>query len=414
MPQPRHATLATIALILGGVAIGTTEFVTMGLLPDIAAGVGVDIPSAGHTISAYAAGVVVGAPLLAVLGATWPRKMLLVGLMAAFTVGNVLSAAAPDYATLVAARFLAGLPHGAFFGVAALVAVDLAVRGQAGRAVGRVMLGIPIANVLGVPGATWLGQTLGWRAAYWLVTVLGVATIILIVYAVPHLPRDRSRTVRNELSALTSLQVWLTLGVGAVGFGGMFAMYSYIAPTVTDVTGLPASAVPLFLLVFGLSGFAGNLVAGRMGDWSVIRSVVIGIAGLGVSLALFAVAAPYAVPALVVLAMTSVLASVLVINLQLRLMQVAGTAQTLAAAGNHAALNLANALGAWVGGLVIAAGYGYTAPSLVGAGLAVVGLGILAVSVLVHRRDHPGRATLRPAGAPEASAAEPVGAAQVS
>ena len=414
MPQPRHATLATVALILGGVAIGTTEFVTMGLLPDIAAGVGVDIPSAGHTISAYAAGVVVGAPLLAVLGATWPRKMLLVGLMAAFTVGNVLSAAAPDYPTLVAARFLAGLPHGAFFGVAALVAVDLAVRGQAGRAVGRVMLGIPIANVLGVPGATWLGQALGWRAAYWLVTVIGVATIVLIAYAVPHLPRDRSRTVRNELSALTSLQVWLTLGVGAVGVGGMFAMYSYIAPTVTDVTGLPASAVPLFLLVFGLSGLAGNLVAGRMGDWSVIRSVVIGVAGLGVSLALFAVAAPYAVPALVVLAMTSVLASVLVINLQLRLMQVAGTAQTLAAAGNHAALNLANALGAWVGGLVIAAGYGYTAPSLVGAGLAVVGLGILAVSVLVHRRDHPGRATLRPAGAPEASAAEPVGAARLS
>ncbi len=414
MPPPRHATLATVALILGGVAIGTTEFVTMGLLPDIAAGVGVDIPTAGHTISAYAAGVVVGAPLLAVLGATWPRKMLLVGLMAAFTVGNVLSAAAPDHTTLVAARFLAGLPHGAFFGVAALVAVDLAVRGQSGRAVGRVMLGIPIANVLGVPGATWLGQTLGWRAAYWLVTLIGVATMVLIGYAVPHLPRDRSRTVRNELSALTSLQVWLTLGVGAIGFGGMFAMYSYIAPTVTDVTGLPASAVPLFLLVFGLAGFVGNLVAGRLGDWSVIRSVVIGIAGLGVSLALFAVAAPYAVPALVVLAMTSVLASVLVISLQLRLMQVAGTAQTLAAAGNHAALNLANALGAWVGGLVIAAGYGYTAPSLVGAGLALVGLGILAVSVLVHRRDHPGRATLRPAGLQEASTADPAPVAQVS
>ncbi len=414
MPPPRHATLATVALILGGVAIGTTEFVTMGLLPDIAAGVGVDIPTAGHTISAYAAGVVVGAPLLAVLGATWPRKMLLVGLMAAFTVGNVLSAAAPDHTTLVAARFLAGLPHGAFFGVAALVAVDLAVRGQSGRAVGRVMLGIPIANVLGVPGATWLGQTLGWRAAYWLVTLIGVATMVLIGYAVPHLPRDRSRTVRNELSALTSLQVWLTLGVGAIGFGGMFAMYSYIAPTVTDVTGLPASAVPLFLLVFGLAGFVGNLVAGRLGDWSVIRSVVIGIAGLGVSLALFAVAAPYAVPALVVLAMTSVLASVLVISLQLRLMQVAGTAQTLAAAGNHAALNLANALGAWVGGLVIAAGYGYTAPSLVGAGLALVGLGILAVSVLVHRRDHPGRATLRPAGLQEASPADPAPVAQVS
>ena len=254
VPQPRHATLATIALILGGVAIGTTEFVTMGLLPEIAAGVGVTIPAAGHTISAYAAGVVIGAPLLAVLGATWPRKALLVGLMVAFTAGNVLSAVAPTYETLVGARLLAGLPHGAFFGVAALVAVDLAARGQSGRAVGRVMLGIPIANVLGVPGATWLGQSLGWRSAYWLVALIGVATVGLIAYAVPHLPADRSRTVRSELSALTSLQVWLTLGVGAVGFGGMFAMYSYIAPTVTEVTGLPASAVPVFLLVFGASG----------------------------------------------------------------------------------------------------------------------------------------------------------------
>ena len=399
VPQPRHASLATLALILGGVAIGTTEFVTMGLLPDIAAGVGVDIPSAGHTISAYAAGVVIGAPLLAVLAATWPRKALLIGLMGAFTVGNVLSAVAPTYGLLVASRFVAGFPHGAFFGVAALVAVDLARRGQAGRAVGRMMLGIPIANVLGVPGATWLGQNVGWRAAYWLVAVLGIATMALVAYAVPHLPRDRTRTVRNELSALTSLQVWLTLGVGAIGFGGMFAMYSYIAPTVTEVTGLPASAVPVFLLVFGASGFVGNLLAGRMGDWSVIRSLVIGISGLGVGLALFAVAAPYAVPALVVLAFTAVMTAVLVVNLQLRLMQVAGTAQTLAAAGNHAALNLANALGAWLGGLVIAAGYGYRAPSVLGAVLAVLGLAILAVSVLVHRRDHPERATLRPTGA---------------
>ncbi len=399
VPQPRHASLATLALILGGVAIGTTEFVTMGLLPDIAAGVGVDIPGAGHTISAYAAGVVIGAPLLAVLAATWPRKALLIGLMGAFTVGNVLSAVAPTYGLLVASRFVSGFPHGAFFGVAALVAVDLARRGQAGRAVGRMMLGIPIANVLGVPGATWLGQNVGWRAAYWLVAALGIATMALVGYAVPHLPRDRTRTVRNELSALTSLQVWLTLGVGAIGFGGMFAMYSYIAPTVTEVTGLPASAVPVFLLVFGASGFVGNLLAGRMADWSVIRSLVIGISGLGVGLALFAVAAPYPVAALAMLAFTAVMTAVLVVNLQLRLMQVAGTAQTLAAAGNHAALNLANALGAWLGGLVIAAGYGYRAPSVVGAVLALLGLGILAVSVLVHRRDHPERATLRPTGA---------------
>jgi DHA1 family inner membrane transport protein len=222
--------------------------------------------------------------------------------------------------------------------------------------------------------------------------------VALVAYAVPHLARDHTKTVRNELSALTSLQVWLTLGVGAVGFGGMFAMYSYIAPTITDVTGLSPSAVPLFLLVFGASGFVGSLVAGRMGDWSVIRSVVIGMGGLGASLALFALLAQYAVPALLILALTSVLASVLVINLQLRLMQVAGTAQTLAAASNHAALNLANALGAWVGGAVIGAGYGYTAPSWVGVGLAALGLLILGASLLVHRRDHPDRATFRPVG----------------
>ena len=387
MPRPRRASLATLALILGGVAIGTTEFVTMGLLPQIADGVGVSIPGAGHTISAYAAGVVIGAPLLAVVGARAPRRALLVGLMAAFTVGNALSALAPTYATLVAARFVAGLPHGAFFGVAALVAVDLAPRGQAGRAVGTVMLGIPIANVLGVPGATWLGQHLGWRSAYWLVAFLGLMTVALIATTVPHLRGDRARTVRSELGALTRVQVWLTLGVGAIGFGGMFAMYSYIAPTVTDVTGLPVAAVPIFLLVFGVGGLVGNVVAGRMGDWSVLRSTVIGMAGLGVSLALFAWLSPYAVPALVVLFLAAVLASVLVINLQLRLMQVAGTAQTLAAASNHSALNLANALGAWVGGAVIAAGWGYRAPALVGTGLALAGLAVLAVSVGLHRRD---------------------------
>ncbi|WP_404350749.1 MFS transporter [Phycicoccus jejuensis] len=386
MPQPRHASLATFALILGGIAIGTTEFVTMGLLPEIADGVGVSIPTAGHAISAYAAGVVVGAPLIAALGATLPRKGLLVGLMVALAVGNSFSALAPGYETLVGARFLAGLPHGAYFGVAALVAVDLAPAGRAGRAVGTVMLGIPVANVLGVPGATWLGQTLGWRSAYWLVVVLGLLTVALVLAQVPHLPGDRSRTVRSELSALTNVQVLLTLAVAAIGFGGMFAMYSYIAPTVTDVTGLPASAVPLFLLVFGAAGFVGNLVAGRMGDWSVLRSIVIGMVGLGAALGLFALVAQWAVPALVVLALASVLASVLVINLQLRLMQVAGEAQTLAAAGNHAALNLANALGAWLGGVVIARGYGYTAPSWVGVGLAVLGLGVLGVSVLLHRR----------------------------
>ncbi|QNN51073.1 MFS transporter [Phycicoccus endophyticus] len=375
------------ALVLGGVAIGTTEFVTMGLLPQVADGVAVSIPEAGRAISAYAAGVVVGAPLIAALGATLPRRALLVGLMVAFAVGNALSALAPGFGTLVGARFLTGLPHGAYFGVAALVAVDLVPRGRAGRAVGRVMLGIPIANILGVPAATWLGQHLGWRSAFWAVGALGLLTVALVATQVPHLPGDRSRTVRTELGALGSLQVVLTLLVGAVGFGGMFAMYSYITPTVTGVTGLPDASVPAVLLLFGASGFAGNLLAGRLGDWSVLRGVVIGMLGLAVSLAAFALAAPHPVLALPALALTAVLTSVLVVNLQLRLMQVAGAAQTLAAASNHAALNVANALGAWLGGVVIAAGYGYTAPSWVGAGLALLGLGVLAASVLLHRRD---------------------------
>ncbi|GGB78830.1 MFS transporter [Knoellia flava TL1] len=387
MPAPRHTLLATIALVVGGFAIGTTEFVTMGLLPEIARGVSVSIPTAGHTISAYAAGVVVGAPLLAVLGATWPRKALLVGLTVAFVVGNIGTALAPDYAWLMLARFVSGMPHGAFFGVAALVAVDMAARGQAGRAVSRVMLGIPFANVAGVPGATWLGQQYGWRAAYWLVAVLGVLTIGLLVAYVPHIERNLESTIKRELKGFATTQVGLTLAIGAIGFGGMFAMASYIAPTVTDVTGLDASAVPIFLLASGIGGLVGTPIAGRLADWSVLRSITIGCVGMGANLVAFALTAQWWLPAIFFYFLSSVLAGILVVNLQLRLMQVAGDAQTLAAASNHAALNTANALGAWLGGVVIAAGYGYTAPSWVGAGLSVLGAGVLGLSLRKHRAD---------------------------
>lgn len=390
LPEPipgRQHLFAVIALVLGGIAIGTTEFVTMGLLPEIAAGLHTSIPSAGHTISAYAAGVVVGAPLLAALGATWPRKGLLLGLMAAFVVGNAASALVGAYQPLLAARFVAGMPHGAFFGLAALVAVDLAPPGQAGRAVSRVMLGIPIANVAGVPVATWLGQHLGWRSAYWMVAGLGLLSALLIARSIPHRPRDLESTVRRELREFARPQVLLTLLVGAVGFGGMFAMFSYIAPTITEVTGLSKTAVPAFLLAFGLGGLVGTPIAGRLGEWSVLRAVVIGCLGMGLTLAAFALVAHWAVPAAVGVFLSAVLASVLVVNLQLRLMQVAGNAQTLGAASNHAALNLANALGAWLGGVVIARGWGYTAPSWVGAGLSLLGLVVLGVSLLIHRRD---------------------------
>ncbi len=373
---------------MGGFAIGTTEFVTMGLLPDVATGVGVSIPAAGHVISAYAVGVVVGAPLIAVFGARLPRRGLLLALMAAFALGNAASAVATGYGMLVGARFFAGLPHGAFFGVASLVAASMVAPERRGRAVSAVMLGLPIANIAGVPAATWMGQHLGWRSAYWAVAGLGVLTIALVMLFVPSCPGNRDATGRRELKAFARVQVWLTLLIGAVGFGGMFAMYSYINPTVTEVTGLAATAVPWFLLAFGLGGTVGTFVAGRMADWSVLRSMVVGSLGMGLSLALFTVTAHQAATAWLSVFAIALLGSVLVVNLQVRLMHVAGDAQTLGAAMNHASLNLANALGAWLGGLVIAAGWGYTAPSWVGAGLSLAGLLVLGGSAVLHRRGH--------------------------
>lgn len=388
--SPRAAAWATVALAVGGFAIGTAEFVSMGLLPEIADGVRVSIPAAGHVISAYALGVVVGAPLIAVLGARLPRRALLLGLMALFAVGNGVSAVAQDYGQLFWARFLAGVPHGAYFGVAALVAAAMVPPHRRGRAVGRVMLGIPAATVVGVPLATWMGQQLGWRSAYALVTVLALVTVAAVLAMVPRTPADPHATGRRELGAFANVQVLLTLLVGAVGFGGMFAMYTYIAPVVTDVTGLARSAIPVFLLSFGLGAVVGTELGGRLADWSVMRALVLSSAAMGVALAAFTVAAPYAVPAFVLVFLVSAFGGVLVVNLQLRLMTVAGDAQTLGAAMNHASLNAANALGAWSGGVVIAAGWGLTAPGWVGAGLSAAGLAVLAVSVLLHRRASAG------------------------
>jgi len=382
-----HFVLAVLALATGGFAIGTTEFVTMGLLPQIADGVDVSIPTGGHVISAYAMGVVVGAPVLAFLGARLPRRALLVALMLAFAVGNAASALATSYDALVLARFAAGLPHGAYFGVASLVAASMAPPGRRGRAVAMVMLGLSVANVLGVPAATWLGQHLGWRSAFWLVTGLGVLTLLMVLAFVPSVPGDPSASGRRELSAFARPQVWLTLLAGAVGFGGMFAVYTYIAPVVTDVAGLGEGAVPVFLLSFGLGMVAGTWVAGELADWSVMRSLVIGSAGLAAALLAFWAVAPSGWWALPLPFVVCVLGSVLVVNLQLRLMEVAGEAQTLGAALNHSSLNVANALGAWLGGVVISAGLGLRAPALVGAGLSLVGLLVVLASGLLHRRD---------------------------
>ncbi|MFC5493935.1 MFS transporter [Nocardioides caricicola] len=372
-----HFRLAVFALAVGGFAIGTTEFVTMGLLPQIADGVGVSIPMAGNVIAAYALGVVVGAPLIAVFGAKLPRRALLVWLMVAYAVFNLLSATASSYGVLFAARFLDGLPHGAYFGVASLVAASMAAPERRGRAVASVMLGLSVANVVGVPAATWLGQQLGWRAAYVSAASLALLTVVLVLAFVPSCPGNPEATGRRELLFFRNGQALLTLLAGAVGFGGMFAVYSYIAPIVTDVGGLSESAVPVFTAVFGVGMVAGTWVAGRLGDWSVFSTLIWSGVGSGLVMLLVWLTAPYGWWLMPAIFLVTAVGSVLVINLQLRLMAVSGEAQTLGAAMNHASLNLANALGAWLGGVVIAAGYGYRAPALVGAALSVAGVAVL-------------------------------------
>ena len=384
--RARHFLLAVLALALGGFAIGTTEFVTMGLLPQIADGVGVTIPQAGHVISAYALGVVVGAPVIAVFGARLPRRALLIWLMVTYGLFNLLSAAVSSYGVLFLARFLDGLPHGAYFGVASLVAASLAPAGREGRAVASVMLGLSVANVVGVPAATWLGQQVGWRSAYLAAGAIAVAAAAMILAFVPSAPGNPEATGRKELLFFRNGQALLTLLAGAVGFGGMFAVYSYIAPTVTDVGGLPESAVPVFTAAFGVGMVVGTWLAGRLAEWSVFRTLILsGIASGLVMLLVWAVA-PFGWALLPVVFLVTTAGSVLVVNLQLRLMSVSGEAQTLGAAMNHASLNLANALGAWLGGVVIAAGYGYRSPALVGALLSIVGIAVLFWSAALHRR----------------------------
>ena len=385
--------LAILALALGGFTIGTTEFMTMGVLPEIADGVGVSVPHAGHVISAYAIGVVVGVPILAFFGAGVPRRGMLLALMGAYAGFNLLSAAAPGYEVLAVARFLDGLPHGAYFGVASLVAASLVAPRLRGRAIASVMLGLSVANVVGVPLATFLGQQVGWRSTYLLGGLLALATMAMVAAAVPSVPGNPEASGRREAAEFFgSAQVWLTMAVGAVGFGGMFAVYSYIAKTVTVVGDLDRGTVPVFVLALGLGMVVGTWLAGELAAWSVFRSLL-GAAVTGIVLMLlYYVAAPAGWALLPVAFLVTAAGSVLVVNLQLRLMDVAGGAVTLGAAMNHAALNIANALGAWLGGLVIAAGHGYRAPALVGAGLATLGLLILLVSATLHRRAGvPGR-----------------------
>lgn len=384
----RSTALALFALAVGAFAIGTTEFATMGLLPQIAAGVAVDIPTAGHLISAYALGVVVGAPSIAALAARAPRKHLLVALMAVFAAGNLASALAGAYPSLLLARFVAGLPHGAYFGVASVVAAALVTPDRRARAVSSVMVGLTVANIAGVPAATWLGQLLGWQSLYVGVTVIALLCLVATLGWVPPVRIGSGpASVRSELSALARPQVWFTLAVGMVGFGGMFATYSYIAPTVTTLAGLGELGVVWILATYGVGMTVGMVVGGRLADRALLPTLYLGLVALAGMLAVFGLLVTTPVGAFVAVFAFGAIGTVLMPALQTRLMDVAREGQSLAAALNHAVLNIGNALGAWLGGLVLAMGLSYAWPSRVAVVLPLLGLAVLAVGRWSERRS---------------------------
>jgi DHA1 family inner membrane transport protein len=371
-------------LALGGFAIGTTEFATMSLLPYLAHDLQISVPVAGHVISAYALGVVVGAPLIAVLSARLPRRTLLIALMGLYALGNGLSAFAPNYRWMLGFRFLSGLPHGAYFGIAMLVAASVVPANQRARAVGHVLLGLTVATTVGVPLANWLGQLVGWRWCFAAVAALALATAILVAAFVPEARQDKGASPSRELGALKRGQVWLTLAIGAIGFGGVFAVYTYLASTLMAVTGVSARLVPMVFAAFGIGMTAGNIIVPYFADRAVMRTAGLLLLGSAVTLALYPLAAPrFGTVMLDVMAIgfCGALATVL----QTRLMDVAGDAQSLAAALNHSAFNAANALGPWLGGLAIAAGFGWTSTGWVGCGLALGGFAVWVIALITDR-----------------------------
>ena len=373
-----------LVLALGGFTIGTAEFATMSLLPYLAHGLRISVPVAGNVISAYALGVVVGAPLIAVLAARLPRRTLLIALMGLYALGNGLSAAAPNYRWMLGFRFLSGLPHGAYFGIAMLVAASVVPRDQRARAVGHVLLGLTVATIVGVPLANWLGQAVGWRWCFGIVAALALATTILVAMFSPESRRDKGAGPWRELDALRRGQVWLTLAIGAIGFGGVFAVYTYLASTLMAVTAVSARMVPMVLAAFGIGMTAGNIIVPYFADRAVMRTAGLLLLGSAVTLALYPFAAArFETVTLDVMAIgfCGALATVL----QTRLMDVAGDAQSLAAALNHSAFNVANALGPWLGGLAIAAGFGWTSTGWVGCVLALGGFAAWVVAWIADR-----------------------------
>ena len=376
---------AIIMLAVGGLFIGTGEFASMSLLPSLAESTGVSVPTAGGYISSYAIGVVVGAPTIAILAARWPRKILLMALLGLFVAGYGASAVAWNQSLLLIARFLSGLPHGAYYGVACLVAASLVPEGRKAQAAGYVMAGLAAANVVGVPAATWIGQLFGWRASFAALAAGGCAALVLFWFFIPSVSPDRSASPTSELSGLRRPQLWLTLATASIGFGGMFSVYSYITPTLTELTGFESAHVPVILALWGVGMIVGNLVGGWLADRALVPAIFGIMIWNAVFLAMFSVLAGSDIGTVIVLFLIGC-GFALVPALQVRLMNVAGEAQTLAASLNHSAFNISNAIGASLGGWSIAMGYGWGSTGWVGAALALLGIVFMAISVLMQHR----------------------------
>ncbi|WP_433916808.1 MFS transporter [Streptomyces sp. NBC_01744] len=381
--------LALLALAISAFGIGTTEFVMMGLLPNVADDLGTSVPTAGYLVSAYALGVVLGAPLLTAVGSRVPRKRMLLLLMALFTLGNLASALAPGFGWLVAGRFLAGLPHGAFFGVGAVVAARLVGEGRQARGVATMFLGLTVANIVGVPAATLLGQHLGWRATFLVVGVIGLGSMAALARLVPHMPVDAQQGLGRELRALGNRQVLLGLLTAVLGFAGVFAVYSYLSAMATEAMGFGESSVTLVLALFGIGMTLGALAAGPLTDRALRPTLYGSLTALAVVLVVFPFAVQVKWAALVMVVLLGGVGFMTTTPLQMLVMKKAKDAPTLASASNHSAFNLANAGGAWLGGAAIAAGWGWTSPALVGAVLTVAGLAV-AVTAGVLDRGGPG------------------------
>lgn len=375
--------VALVALAIGGFGIGLTEFVIMGLLPEVADDFAVTETTAGYLISGYALSVAVGAIVLTLALTRVPRKTALLGLMVLFILGNLISALAPDYATMMSGRVVAALCHGAFFGIGSVVAAQLVAPERKASAIAFMFGGLTLANVLGVPLGTLLGQAAGWRSTFWAITVIGVLALVGIAALVPAARGAApASSPRAELAAFRSPQVWLSITVTVLGYGGMFGGFTYIAFTLTEVSGFASGAVPLLLVLFGAGMVAGNVLGGRAADRDLVRTLLVVLAALIVVLAGFALTASSPVLTVIALVLMGGVGFATVPGLQMRVMAYADRAPTLASGANIAAFNVGNALGAWIGGLTLAAGLGHTSPLWAGAAITAAGLVVLVVAAL--------------------------------